>query len=153
LPFTLPDHVDVSTEPLQAIADRHGVDAADVERLPETGIFNAIYRLGDVALEFAGVPLRAAPYMLAGHREIATLDGDDAAEARVLWRHLQLSIWTLPRGAVAGLSWAERPIPMLMEVLRFFAEATDDRWREVGPVEVDGRSASVLSAGAGGSHA
>lgn len=108
--------------------------------------------IGDAALDFAGPPLRAVPSMLAGHREIASLDGDSAAEARVLWRHLQLSIWTLPRGASPGLSWAERPIPMLLEVLRFFAEPPDDRWRQLGPTEPDGPIVSALVAGVGGYH-
>src|SRR5687767_5916883 len=46
----LPDHVDVSPETLSALAFRYGADTADVARLPETGIFNAIYRLGDGAI-------------------------------------------------------------------------------------------------------
>ena len=46
----LPDHVDVNAETLRAIADRHGLDGSDVERLPETGSFNAIFRLGDDAI-------------------------------------------------------------------------------------------------------
>ncbi len=50
LPLMLPDHVDIGPETLCAIASRHGIDAADVECLPETGIFNAIYRLGDGAI-------------------------------------------------------------------------------------------------------
>ena len=40
--------------------------------------------LGDTALDFAGVPLRAVPHMLAGHREIAPLDGDETAEQRIV---------------------------------------------------------------------
>ena len=91
--------------------------------------------VGDVALDFAGLPLRAVPSMLAGHREATPLDGDATAEARILWRHLQLAIWTLPRGASPGLSWAERPLPMLLEVLRFFLEPPDDRWHALGPVK------------------
>jgi hypothetical protein len=91
--------------------------------------------IGDAALDFAGVPLRAVPFMLSGYREVAPLDGDANAEARIVWRHLQLSIWTLPRGAAVGLSWAERPLPMLLEVLRFFMEPPDDRWYALSPVK------------------
>lgn len=47
--FTQPDHVAIDAQTLRAIADRHGLDGSDVERLPETGIFNAIFRLGDGA--------------------------------------------------------------------------------------------------------
>lgn len=91
--------------------------------------------LGDVALDFAGVPLGAAPHMLAGYREIASLDADETAEARIVWRHLHLALLFLPRGAVPGRSWAERPLPMLLEVLRFFLDPPDGRWRAVAPIE------------------
>lgn len=90
--------------------------------------------LGDMALDFAGVPLRAVPFMLEGHREVAPLDADDTAEARIVWRHLQLALWALPKGAVPGRSWAERPMAMLLEVLRFFADPPNGRWRDVGPI-------------------
>ena len=109
--------------------------------------------IGDVALDFAGVPLSAVPYLLAGHREVAPLDGDATAEARILWRHLQLSIWTLPRGAVPGRSWAERPLPMLLEVLRFFVEPPDDVWRSLGPAEPGRQLEGVLVGSTGGSDA
>jgi aminoglycoside phosphotransferase (APT) family kinase protein len=91
--------------------------------------------LGDVALDFAGVPLRAVPHMLAGHREVAPLDADETAEARIVWRHLDLVLGFMPRGAVPGRSWGERPLPMLLEVLRFFLDPPDERWRAVGPIE------------------
>jgi hypothetical protein len=106
--------------------------------------------IGDSALDFAGVPLRAVPFMLAGHREVALLDGDATVEARIVWRHVQLGIWTLPRGAVPGRSWAERPIPMLLEVLRFFADPPDERWRAVGPIGSGRRAAGRTGALAGG---
>ena len=37
---------------------------------------------GDVALDFAGIPLRAVPALLAGYRETAAQD-DDTIEARI----------------------------------------------------------------------
>ncbi|MDP8924745.1 MAG: hypothetical protein M3O34_17975 [Chloroflexota bacterium] len=43
----LPTHALVTADALRAIAARHGVDPATVERLPETGIFTAIYHLGE----------------------------------------------------------------------------------------------------------
>jgi aminoglycoside phosphotransferase (APT) family kinase protein len=100
---------------------------------------------GDVALDFAGVPLRAVPHLLAGHREVAPLDDDATAEARILWRHLQLGIWMLPRGAAPGRSWAERPFPMLLEALRFFLEPPDDCWRDLRPLAADGLAASAVT--------
>jgi hypothetical protein len=270
--FTLPDHTPVHHQTLQAIALRHGLDSSTINRLPDTGIFNAVYHLGrpgglgqdailrvprnhpnfiahsyreavvvpavraagvrtpsllafddslellpvpytiyervpgvtlealdlepdeaadvwrehgrnlavvhtdvalvgelsraltatleprrnspdlrEVALDFAAVPLRAVPYMLAGHRDIAALDGDDTIEARIVWRHLDLSLGMLPRGAVPGRSWAERPLPMLLEVLRFFLDPPDERWRAIGPIEhPHGTTSSASLAMSGG---
>lgn len=88
---------------------------------------------GDMAWDFFGVPLRAAPAMLAGHRSVAPLDADDAAEARILWRHMELSLSVLPRGAAPGMSWGERPLAWLLEVWRFFADTQDERWRALAP--------------------
>ena len=48
--------------------------------------------LGDPAWDCFGMPLRAVPFLLEGHREVAPLDGDETAEARILWRHLQWSL-------------------------------------------------------------
>ena len=42
----LPDFPTVSTEIVDAIARRHGLGALRARRLPETGIFNAMYALG-----------------------------------------------------------------------------------------------------------
>jgi Ser/Thr protein kinase RdoA (MazF antagonist) len=52
---------------------------------------------GDAAHDFAGIPLRAVPFMLAGYREVAPLTEDDTAEARILWRHLQMALYLLGR--------------------------------------------------------
>lgn len=83
---------------------------------------------GDPAWDFAGVPLRAAPWLLAGHREVAPLDNDETAEARVLWRHLQLALLVLRRGPLPERSWAERPLAMLLEIMRFLIEAPGESW-------------------------
>ena len=88
---------------------------------------------GDPGWDFAGVPLRAAPWLLAGHRDIAPLDDDQAAEARVLWRHLQLALLVLRRGPLPHRSWAERPLAMLLEVMRFQIEAPPGPWRDLLP--------------------
>lgn len=84
---------------------------------------------GDDAVDVACAPLRAAPFLLEGHREVAPLMGDETAEARVLWMTCQITLDTLPRGAVPGLSWGENPVARLIETMRFFAEASVDRWR------------------------
>ena len=93
---------------------------------------------GDAARDFGAVPLRAVPSMLEGHRSVAPLDGDESAEARIVWRHLQLGLYCLPRGAVPGRSWAERPLAIMLDVLRFFAEPRGARWRAAAPDVGDG---------------
>jgi aminoglycoside phosphotransferase (APT) family kinase protein len=86
---------------------------------------------GDPARDFAsGQPLRAVPYLLEGHREVAPLDGDDTAEARILWWQLQLALWLVRRTPQPGRSWGERPMAMLLEILRFAIESPGPRWRE-----------------------
>ncbi len=88
---------------------------------------------GDPAFDFFGLPLRAVPYILAGHRAVAPLPDDDNAEARILWRHLQFSLAVLPRGAAPGMSWGERPLAWLLETFRFFQDSPDPRWRDLRP--------------------
>ncbi|HEV8638211.1 MAG TPA: aminoglycoside phosphotransferase family protein [Chloroflexota bacterium] len=88
---------------------------------------------GDPVIDFIGMPLRAVPFVLAGHREVAPLDGDDGAEARVVWYHLRTALWLMPRGAAPGCSWGEQPTAMLLDLLRFFLEDPGERWRSVGP--------------------
>jgi aminoglycoside phosphotransferase (APT) family kinase protein len=117
----------------------HGdVQAANLMVQPDPLNYRAIIdwgsaSVGDVACDFAAVPLRAAPYLLGGYRETIPPDVDDTIEARIVWRHLELALKTLPRGAVPGRSWAERPLPILLEVMRFFADPPSERWRSVGP--------------------
>jgi aminoglycoside phosphotransferase (APT) family kinase protein len=84
---------------------------------------------GDAAWDFAGIPLCAVPFMLEGHREIAPLDHDKTAEARILWRQFQLALWLLKREPQPAHSWGERPLAMLVEMLRFLLESPDPRWR------------------------
>src|SRR5262245_31545283 len=42
-----PEHVEVSAEVVRSIAERHGIRADEFARLPEVGITNAVYLLGD----------------------------------------------------------------------------------------------------------
>lgn len=86
---------------------------------------------GDPAYDFAGVPLGVVPHMLAGYREVAPLSRDDTAEARILWRHLQIALFLLDRPPLPGRSWAERPLGVLLETLRFLIETPDARWKQL----------------------
>lgn len=49
----------------------------------------------DPAWDFAGVPLRVVPAMLAGHREVAPMAHDATAEERILWCQLQFTLYVL----------------------------------------------------------
>ena len=62
-------------------------------------------------------------------REVAPLDQDETAEARSLWRQLQIALWLLKRAPQPAHSWGERPLAMLIEILRFLLESPDPRWR------------------------
>ena len=64
--------------------------------------------------------------MLSGYRELAMLPEDDMAEARILWRDLQISLYLWSRPPQPGLSWAERLQAMFIEVMRF-----EGRWRDL----------------------
>lgn len=86
---------------------------------------------GDPAWDFAGVPLRVVPPMLDGYREISP--PEDGFEARILWRHLQLSLYLLRREPQPGRSWAERPLGMILDVVRFLLEAPGGRWSKWMP--------------------
>ena len=88
---------------------------------------------GDPAWDFAGVPLRVVPPMLEGYRSVAPLEGDGTAEARILWRHLQLSLYLLRRGPQPGRSWAERPLAMLLDVMRFMLDPPGEGWARWKP--------------------
>jgi aminoglycoside phosphotransferase (APT) family kinase protein len=86
---------------------------------------------GDPAWDFAGVPLRAVPLLLHGYHAAGALPGEASIEARILWRHLQLALLTLRRGPLPGRSWAERPLSMLLEIMRFMIEAPAGQWRDL----------------------
>jgi hypothetical protein len=76
--------------------------------------------------DLAVVPLGAVPFMLAGYCESAQIEEDPHLEARIIWRHLQLGLVTLPRGPLRDRSWAERPLSMLVDTLAFFASEPAD---------------------------
>jgi hypothetical protein len=88
---------------------------------------------GDPAWDFAGVPLRVVPSMLEGYREVAPPGGDERIEARILWRHLQLGLYLLRRDPQPGRSWAERPLGMLVDVMRFLLDDPGREWSRWTP--------------------
>jgi aminoglycoside phosphotransferase (APT) family kinase protein len=79
----------------------HGdVNAANVLVAPRTLTYRAVVDWAgagwlDPAWDFAAVSLRAVPYVLAGHRQVAPLPSDETVEARVLWCYLQTMLYRL----------------------------------------------------------
>ncbi|HEV2091656.1 MAG TPA: aminoglycoside phosphotransferase family protein [Rubrobacter sp.] len=88
---------------------------------------------GDPAWDFAGVPLRVVPSMLEGYGEVAPPDGVETIEARILWRHLQLGLYLLRRDPQPGRSWAERPLGMLLDAMRFLLRDPGEEWSRWTP--------------------
>jgi aminoglycoside phosphotransferase (APT) family kinase protein len=85
---------------------------------------------GDPGLEFTGIPARAIPSSLAGYREVAPIDGDEAAEARILWDHLCSALRYLRRSPTPGSRlWRRPPAARLIELLA--ASALIPAWRQL----------------------
>ena len=70
---------------------------------------------------------------------VAPLPEDETAEARILWRHLQISLYLLGRPPQPGLSWAERPAAMLLEIMRFFLGSPGRPWTDLCILFIDCR--------------
>ena len=86
---------------------------------------------GDPAFDFGGPPIRTVPYVLEGYRQVMPLENDETAEARILWRHLQLALHNLWQKPQPEYAWAERPLPFLLDIMRFLLEIEDSRWRQL----------------------
>lgn len=115
----------------------HGdTQATNIMIEPTTGSYLALIdwsnaNWGDPTYDFGDSPIRTVPYVLDGYRQIRPLDNDETAEARILWRHLQLALnnmWSEPQPA---RSWAERPLSFLIDIMRFLLETQDKRWKDL----------------------
>ena len=111
------------------------VQAANVLVTPESCEYAALIDWGDAqwrdpAWDCAGMPLRAVPLILEGYRAVTPLQDDETAEARIIWRHLHLALALLGRGPQPDRSWGERPLGILLEVMRFCTDPPHGNWRE-----------------------
>lgn len=79
-----------------------------------------------------GAPKRAAPFVLEDQEEVTPLD-EEAVEARILWRHPQISLYLLQRRPQPGCSRAERPLGMLLDVMCFPMVDAGRRWSRWTP--------------------
>jgi Ser/Thr protein kinase RdoA (MazF antagonist) len=127
---------------LHEVVDEYGpVASLECEPLPDprpmpdglasAGYFTSEEAWADATHDFAGKPFRAVPFMLEGYREVAPLPDDETAEARILWRQLQIALYLLGRPPQPGLSWAERPAAMLLEIMRFFLGSPGRPWMDL----------------------
>lgn len=87
----------------------------------------------DCVADFMPTPMFLAPLLLAGHRDIGPLDGDEGAEARILLGEIHALLAVLPRGAAPGHTWGETPVAWLMDLLRFFQDPPDELWAALAP--------------------
>ncbi len=129
------EHLAGLTEVPQARRLVHGdVQLSNVFADPTTTEYVALLDWGcasgdDCVSDFLSMPMRAVPHILDGYRRVAPLDSDEIAEARIVWRRLQLALGAMPRGAAPGLAWGERPVGWMIDLLRFFIDPPNLRWR------------------------
>lgn len=85
---------------------------------------------GDPAWDFVNVPFSAVPFMLEGYREVAPLLGDEdgTAEARILWRTLGSALDSVAGPPLPKRSWAERPLSVLLTLVRFLLSSDQPAW-------------------------
>ncbi|RKN43197.1 phosphotransferase family protein [Streptomyces hoynatensis] len=113
----------------------HGdVSAGNLLAEPGTGELTALLDWGDAALadpavEFAKVPPRAVPEVLAGY--LGEGGGEERRQwlDRVLWHHLGWALARLPTPPEPRLAhWSAQPGNRLLELLRCYAEGPDAGW-------------------------
>jgi len=88
---------------------------------------------GDPAHDFAGVPFEAVPFMLAGYRDERTVPADGSFEAAIVLRQLQLALFLMRRPSQPDRSWAERPLGMMLDLLRGLARTSNDTFLGLRP--------------------
>ena len=114
----------------------HGdAQGTNVMVTPETHDYLAVIDWGSVtwagpAHEFKSLPMRAVPFVLEGYRSVTETQAD--FEARILWWQFQSAFSALHREALPdlpNLSWAERPMSQLFELMRFLSHPSSEVWR------------------------
>ena len=109
-------------------------DAQPSNVMAQAGAYSALIDWGeagwgDPAFEFRHMPLTAVPYALAGYRQIAPLDGDDGAEARILWDHLAWAFLRLTeRDGTQKYDWAAPRLARLLDIMEFALSREGSGW-------------------------
>jgi Ser/Thr protein kinase RdoA (MazF antagonist) len=124
--------------PVPVTATHGDVQMSNILMDETSGRYRALLDWGcaatkDAVVDFMPIPLAVVPHLLAGHRDVAPLADDDRAELRILRGRIHAVLAMLPRGAAPGTTWGERPVAWLTDLLRFFVEPPNDRWRALAP--------------------
>lgn len=132
-------HLEVGrADPRWAAATHGDVQMSNILMDTRTGRYQGIVDWGcaatkDAVVDFMPLPFSAVPHLLDGHRDVAALADDDHAELRILRGRIHTLLAVLPRGAAPGTTWGERPVAWLTDLLRFFSDPPNDRWRALAP--------------------
>lgn len=127
----LATHINQSENQVFCHGDAQGTN---IMVTPGTYEYLAVIDWGSVtwanpAHEFRSLPMRAVPFVFEGYRSVT--DIDDEFEARILWWQLQSVFSALHRDPLpnlSSLSWAERPMSQLFELIRFLSNPSNERW-------------------------
>jgi aminoglycoside phosphotransferase (APT) family kinase protein len=107
----------------------HGdVNASNVLVASDTGAFRAVIDWAgagwlDPVWDFAGIPLDAVPWVLAGHRAVAPLPDDATAEVRICWCQSQTRLFAARALPDAGAT--REQLRRDLDGLRAFVTAAD----------------------------
>lgn len=85
---------------------------------------------GDPVYEFRYLPLRAAHFALLGYREVMPVDGDETAEARILWDQVWAAVSSLdylPNTRLPGTN-RDRPGARLVDLSEFLFSPESRHW-------------------------
>lgn len=82
----------------------------------------------DPAWDFVPVPLRAVPFMLEGYRQVGRVPGDETAEARILWHHVQYRLFILTHTPPRERARAGTMLQRLRAGMRDLLQLPGARW-------------------------
>lgn len=111
----------------------HGdVNLGNIMIDPASNTYNALIDWagtvwGDNAYDLAVVSLRAAPLLLNGYRTIIQ-PPDPGLEARILWQHLRLALYSMRRAQNRNPDWIEQRLTRLFSGMQIFVASRSARW-------------------------
>jgi hypothetical protein len=82
----------------------------------------------DPAWDFVPVPLLVVPYMLEGYRGVAPVPGSETAEARIVWHHVQYSLFIWRHNHTVGRGKVEYGLRRLRLGIERMLELPGARW-------------------------